>query len=425
MVTSVYNYLAETYVPKSYSRYDTHKKGELRDLYSKIIKKTNNSPLYKVKMNSAQQENVITMKDTAISLGSILSNLDPADEYSAFSYKKAYSQNPEYAEVDIITEDESKLPDAFYLKVNNLAAKQINRSRDMKEEDTGIHGDDYSFAIDVDNTTYNFKVNVASHSTNGEIFHEISNCINRAHIGLNSYVTSPKEGMANLTIESNRTGCVDNDDIFRIYDTNMSGGRTGIMEYYRLDNVRQHPKNASFTINGSETESMSNEFKLNRSLKVSLHSPSEEEFLIGYTNNDEKITEQLEKLRDSYNILIDLSNGEDKDALSQKLTKELGNLARLYNNSLESSGISFDEEGHMKIDSFLAMQSCSTGDLQELFSDDSPFVRNFRKKLSSITLDPLEYIQKKLVTYPNTSKPAIANPYQISIYSGLLFNYYC
>lgn len=425
MVTSVYNYLAETYVPKSYSRYDTHKKAELRDLYSRIIKKSKLSPLYKVKMTSAQQENVITMKDTALSLGSTLSNLNPADEYSVFSYKKAYSQNPEYAEAEIITEDESKLPDAFYLKVNTLAAPQINRSRDMKESDTGIHGDDYSFAINVDNTTYNFKVNVASHSTNGEIFHEISNCINHAHIGLHSYVTSPKEGIANLVVESNRSGSVDKDDIFRIYDTNMRSGRTGIMEYYRLDNVKQHPRNASFTINGSENESISNEFKLNKSLKVKLHAPSEEEFLIGYTNNDEKITAGLEKLRDSYNILIDLSNGENKDALSQKLTKELGNLAGLYQNSLESSGISFDEDGHMKIDSFLAMQSSATGDLQELFSDDSSFVRNFRKKLSSITLDPLEYIQKKLVTYPNTSKPGIANPYQISIYSGLLFNYYC
>lgn len=424
MVTSVYNYLAETYVPKSYSRYDTHKKTELRDLYSRIIKKTKNSPLYKIKMTSTQQANVITMKDTALSIGSTLSNLNPEDEYSVFSYKKAYSQNPENAEAEIITEDESKLPDAFYLKVNNLAIPQINRSRDMRESDTGIHGDDYSFAIDINSTTYNFKVKVASHSTNGEIFHEISNCINRAHIGLHSYVTSPKEDMVNLAVQSNHTGSIDNEDIFNIYDTGMQNGRTGIMEYYRLDSVRQHPKNASFSINGSENESVSNEFKLNKSLKVTLHSPSEEEFLVGYTNNDEKITEGLEKLRDSYNILIDLSNGE-KDALSKKLTKELGNLSGLYRSNLESSGISFDEEGHMQIDSFLAMQSSATGDLQELFSDNSSFVRNFKKKLSSITLDPLEYVQKKLVTYPNTSKPGIANPYQISIYSGLLFNYYC
>lgn len=424
MVTSVYNYLAETYVPKSYSRYDTHKKTELRDLYSRIIKKTKNSPLYKIKMTSTQQANVITMKDTALSIGSTLSNLNPEDEYSVFSYKKAYSQNPENAEAEIITEDESKLPDAFYLKVNNLATPQINRSRDMRESDTGIHGDDYSFAIDINSTTYNFKVKVASHSTNGEIFHEISNCINHAHIGLHSYVTSPKEDMVNLAIQSNHSGSIDNEDIFSIYDTGMQNGRTGIMEYYRLDSVRQHPKNASFSINGSENESVSNEFKLNKSLKVTLHSPSEEEFLIGYTNNDEKITEGLERLRDSYNILIDLSNGE-KDALSKKLTKELGNLAGLYRNNLESSGISFDEEGHMQVDSFLAMQSSATGDLQELFSDDSSFVKNFKKKLSSITLDPLEYVQKKLVTYPNTSKPGIANPYQISIYSGLLFNYYC
>lgn len=425
MVTSVYNYLAATYVPKSYSRYDTHKSTELRDLYSRIVKKSKKSPLYKVKMSSAQQENVIAMKDTALEMGSTLSTLDPADEFSVFSYRKAYSQEPQYAEAEIITNDESRLPDAFSLKVNNLAKPQINQSRDMRTTETGIHSGDYSFAIDLDDKTYHFKVNIASRSTNSEIFHEVANCINRADIGLHSYVSSPREGIENLSIVSNNSGTLDKEDIFKIYDTGMENGRNGVMEFYRLNRVKQHPENASFDINGSPNESMSNEFQLNRSLKVKLHKTSEDDFLIGYVNNDEKIVEGLEKLRDSYNVLIDLSNGSNEDALSQKLKRELGGLTRLYHNVLESSGITFSEDGHMNIDSFLAMQSSATGDLQKLFSEDSAFVNNFRKKLSSITLDPLEYVQKKLVTYPNTAKQGIANPYQISIYSGLLFNYYC
>ena len=47
------------------------------------------------------------------------------------------------------------------------------------------------------------------------------------------------------------------------------------------------------------------------------------------------------------------------------------------------------------------------------------------KKLSDISLNPMEYLNKTVVTYPNITAKKTLNPYVSSIYCGLLYNNYC
>ena len=65
------------------------------------------------------------------------------------------------------------------------------------------------------------------------------------------------------------------------------------------------------------------------------------------------------------------------------------------------------------------------GTLKTLFSDGHPFSSSFLKTLSGISLDPLEYLNKTVVTYPNLNAKKTFSPYISSVYSGLLFNNYC
>ena len=44
-LNNVYNYYMTTYAPRSSSRYDTHKKSELRNIYNTIVKINKESPL--------------------------------------------------------------------------------------------------------------------------------------------------------------------------------------------------------------------------------------------------------------------------------------------------------------------------------------------------------------------------------------------
>ena len=49
IIDSAYQYYLSTYRNSTVSRYDTHKKSQLRDIYNRIIKINKESPLYKIK----------------------------------------------------------------------------------------------------------------------------------------------------------------------------------------------------------------------------------------------------------------------------------------------------------------------------------------------------------------------------------------
>ncbi len=47
-IDNAYAYYISTYAQKTVSRYDSHKKSELRKVYNKIVKINKDSPLYKI-----------------------------------------------------------------------------------------------------------------------------------------------------------------------------------------------------------------------------------------------------------------------------------------------------------------------------------------------------------------------------------------
>ena len=92
---------------------------------------------------------------------------------------------------------------------------------------------------------------------------------------------------------------------------------------------------------------------------------------------------------------------------------------------MESCGISFEEDGHMELDKSLAAQAIEAGDLQVLFQPDSAMTNRMFTKTDQIKINPIEYVDKKVVSYPNFTKPPRGYSYITSLYSGLLFNFYC
>ena len=47
-IDSAYDYYISTYAQKKVSRYDSHKKSDLRKVYNQIVKSNKDSPLYKI-----------------------------------------------------------------------------------------------------------------------------------------------------------------------------------------------------------------------------------------------------------------------------------------------------------------------------------------------------------------------------------------
>ena len=110
---------------------------------------------------------------------------------------------------------------------------------------------------------------------------------------------------------------------------------------------------------------------------------------------------------------------------SIKLIRELKRSFHPYRNEMESCGLYFDEDNFLQIDDSLARQAIEEDDMKELFSAEHGMTRSLAKKSSSITVNPMDYVDKKLIIYPNYSKQGVTYPYNATMYSGMLFNYYC
>ena len=68
LIDSAYQYYLSTYRNSTVSRYDTHKKSELRDVYNQMVKVNKNSPLYKIKNKGELKYNLLPYLSLIISL---------------------------------------------------------------------------------------------------------------------------------------------------------------------------------------------------------------------------------------------------------------------------------------------------------------------------------------------------------------------
>ena len=145
-----------------------------------------------------------------------------------------------------------------------------------------------------------------------------------------------------------------------------------------------------------------------------------------YHPDSDLIIERVQDFVDDYNTIVKNNvSFEKKTDTPAKLLRELKGIIGSSKNELEAAGLNFNQDGAIELDTSLAMQAIEDGDMQKLFSKESPFVNRLFTKMDSVKLNPVEYIDKKIVSYPDYSKPAKGYSYITSLYSGLIFNSYC
>lgn len=424
---NVYNYYIGNYAQKPMTKYDTHKSSELRSVMKNIAKMTQSSPVYLVQLSKAKQEYALNIKDAAISFNNTLSMLSEDSKDSVFSTKKAVSSDEGQAAVKIVSDDYDRLPENPTLRVNHLAKTQVNMGNEYYTTGKGLSAGTYRFRVSVCDDNYDFQYNIRKDATHKEVIEGLCSFINKAKIGLTATPVSKTSDKIMMRIESDMTGSVNGENLFSFADRAGDGGDgRGIVTYYNMNNVVSSPSNASFEWNGETKEALGNTFVMGRSLEVSLYRPGEQGAQISYVPDSDKILGGIRELMKSYNKLV---NSTDKycteTGQNTRLVKEYRNLLRPYASELESSGISFDENGYMKLDEALATQSALDGDMEKLLGSGSALNQRLQKKNDQIKLNPMDYVEKKIVSYPDYGKPPKGYSYITSLYSGMLFNYYC
>jgi len=428
VLNNVYNNYLTSYAPKSLTRFDTHKKSELRNVYNSIVKLNKESPWYLPTTSKETQHYAVTLKENARELHNSIAQLGVLEENGIFSKKNAYSSDEEIATVSYLG---SKTPQEgipeFELEVQELASPQENMGLFLMNIPIDLKPDTYSFDVNINDMNYEFQFSIGSGESNLDVQNRLVRLINNADIGLKaSLAESDSRSAIRLVSESTGTSPA-KPQIFTISDNHTSKA-SGTVAYFGLDYVSHAATNAEFTLNGESRSASSNHFTIGKLFEVELHgtSPEGSSVQIGLKTDTESLTDNVLHLVGSYNDFVKAASSYlETQARSQKLVKEFSGIASHYGNSLEAMGVNLSKDGTLAVEQDLLRQTAEkSDDLNETFGYLKDFSNSLLQKSNQVSLNPMDYVDKKIVAYKNPGRNFVS-PYVSSAYSGMLFNGYC
>ena len=446
MIGTVYDYYLTTYASKPLTRSDTHKKSELRNIYNNIVKISKSSPLYKVDVSANVQKYAIDLKENARSLMNDIDNL----VYDSFSpnHSKYTSDNEEAVTINTLNQrndtrsdnssesspfgstlSEAASPvnnDSYSIEVKHLATPQVNTGYYLRDDTLELSHGEHTFEVAIDDNVYEFQFKVNEEDTNKSVIEKLSRLINRSGIGLGSNILKIGNTSA-LEISSKSTGTTSNTDIFSILNSS-SDTADDVVDKLGIATVSSHPSDAQFTLNGIDKTSSTNRFTINRSIEVTLNRTTPEGEAVNITKRDDldSMLDSVNNLIDGYNRIIELSNNKaDNSNDASHLNYELKRTASAYKNDLESIGLTMNDDGSLKLDTALFLQSASEDTIEHSLGKLADFKNSLSLKTHDISINPMKYVNKTMISYPHPIKSKnFANPYVTSIYTGMMYNGY-
>ena len=423
-----YNNYLTTYTPKSVTRYDTHKKSELRSVYNSIVKLNKDAPWYLPTTNKDTQRFAVDIKENARILHNSIAQIGGLEEDGLFHKKSAYSSDDDVITASYIGSEENtdRIPD-LEIEVRALATTQENLGTFLPDVKTSLPPDTYSFDIAINDMNYEFQFSVGESETNREVQERLVRLINNSNVGIRADL-SESSGVTSLRLTSESTGLSAGKKAQFIISDERTSMQAGAVEYFGLDYISREAGNAHFTINGDERTISSNQFTVGKLFEVHLNGLTEENqpVRIGLKTDVESLADNVSHLLGSYNDFIQtVSSYLDTQTKSKQLTNELKGIAGYYSSSLEAMGISMKDDGSLEINrNQLQKAALESDDISESFSGLKDFSRSLLRKSDQIAINPMNYVQKTVVAYKNPGHNYVS-PYQTSSYSGMMFNYYC
>lgn len=427
VLNTVYNNYLSTYTPKSLTRYDTHKKSELRGVYNSIVKLNKEAPWYLPVTNKETQNYAVDLKENARELHNTLAELGGLDQDGLFRKKSAFSSDEGIVSASYVGEEITDSIPSFSMEVQSLASPQENLGRFLDDNAAGLPPDTYSFDVSINDMNYEFQFAVGFGETNRELQNRLVRLVNNSGIGINADLVE-SEGTTALRLTSEASGIpLGKSQIFQISDDHTSK-TAGTVDYFGLDYTSKEAANASFLLNGEPRSSPSNQFTIGKQFKVELKgvSPPDEPVQIGLKADVDSLTDNITQLVGGYNAFMKAASAYlDSQSRSGNLVKEMKGIAGLYHNSMESMGLNMADDGTLEIDTNLLQEAAQQSeDINETFSYLSDFSSSLLRKSNQVSLNPMDYVDRKIVAYKNPGHN-YASPYITSAYSGMMFNSYC
>lgn len=427
-LNNIYNHYLSTYAPKSTSRYDAHKKSELRNVYNSIVKLNKEAPLSIVDTSEAAQKFVVNIKENARELRNTITSLSGSDESELLNRKTAFSTDNNVVEAkyfgDISTQNEDE---TLEISVEQLAQSQINTGNYLRKDAMAMPSGTYSFDVSVNNTGFEFQFNINPGDTNFDLQNKLARLMNNANIGIRAEIKEYESDFAALSMESVATGIdLGHATLFDISD-NSTSKQKGIVNYLGIDEVSRYPQNASFTLNGEKRISYSNHFTVKGKYDITLKGTSSADnpsVTVGLKPDTESLAENVHRFIGGYNDFVkSAAQYQSLQPKSNQLIREMSRISGLYNNELNSLGISLNEDGSIGVDDVALKAGIEENGVKESLTGIKRFANAVLNKTNAISLNPMDYVNKTIVAYKNPGKN-YAPAYITSQYSGMMFNSY-
>lgn len=425
MISSVYSYYLSQYGNKSNSKYDSHTRTQLKNTYSKVVKINSQTPVYKLDLSTAAQKYAIDLKEHARALENITEDLsDGADGTMTFK-KSAVSSNAYAVNASYITDFGAASDDeSFDINVKQLACSQLNTGNYLQPRSKHIKPGEYSFDLSINDVIYEFQFKVDNSETTNNIQNKIARLINRSNIGLTANIKEDSQGNTAINIESESTGINGTTPVIFSIKSDDANNQP-LIDTLGLDRVTQYPANAIFDVDGDERSSMSNSITINKAYDVKLSKVTEEPVTISLKADADSIVESLNELVAGYNNLISVTNDENNNHFqgTEKLQNEIASIARSYKKQLADSGLSLNKDGTISADKEVIINADNKDALSHIYESLNSFKNSIKEKAENIALNPMDYVNNKIIAYKNPLR-SFPDPYNLSAYTGMMFNGY-
>ena len=420
-IDAAYNYFMTTYGNNIGSRYESHKKSELRDTYNKIVKANKEAPLYKINDSEDIGQFAIDIKEHANAMTLSVSNLTSTGEDISSVLEKRIASSSDPNSVDVLyVGDNADGAEDFTIQVDALAKPQVNTGNFLLSDGHDFEEGQYSFDLDIRNHSYEFQFNVNKNETNLTVQNKIVRLLNTSDVGLSAKLLSNDRAESKaIQIVSKSTGVADDENTLFNISSSISWRELNILG---IDNVTQQPSNSDFKLNGVSHQSLSNTFTVNKTYELILKRPSNGEVSIGLMNDTEALSNGITQLLDSYNGMLDIGLKYNEAHQNRTLFNEISSIAKNDASKLAAVGIQSDSMNHLYLDKDVLSDVINSENKESAFETLNNLKNSISKAASKASINPMNYVDKSIVEYKNPGK-TLSAPYASSAYSGMMMNY--
>lgn len=430
MINSVYNYYAAQYGHREYSKYDTHSKAQLKSTFGKLQKINSQTPSYKIDFSDAALKYAIDLKENARELSQIADELSDESTDSITYKRSATSSSPQVIDAEYIGDSCVQDYEPLEVTVSQLACPQTNTGNFLQPNSKPFAAGEYSFDLQVQDLTYQFEFGINATDTVTDTQQKIARLINQADIGLNAQLLTDGLGNSAISITSDATGIKGiSPTIFHIQSQNSSDAsdsNTELVSTLGLDRVTQYPANAVYSVNGTTATSVSNEVTIDNNYVLTFFDTTgKAPVTISMNTDTDAIADSIGELIGGYNNLISVTANDANEHFegNEKLKKDFAGIAKSYNHLLNENGLSVTDNGTIAVDRDAIISAADHGTLGDIFSGLNAFKQAVQKKAEDISLNPMDYVNNKIIAYKNPLRPT-NDPYNLSAYTGMIFDGY-